>query len=289
MTRAHSVLLLISLVLPGSATAFESTHFGTLAPGASRTTLEDGIDLVTEVVQPGSTVINGTPTAQVLQTSGPDVGSAAFATNDAGGLLFHREFVPGIDGGTLTFSPPAIELPGTFALLDTFSQSDVPVAVTFNAGGGTTVYFDASATVVGIESVTVGAGTFNAVRIDGTNTLSESIGGPIVLSEMITEWWVPHLGTVKSAGASDGEAFLSELQSHNIFLCGDLDENGVVEASDVTLYRQGLTTSFSVSEQARCRTTASSGGCDVTSLVVQRREVEGPLLSPGITNICTLP
>lgn len=79
--------------------------------------------------------------------------------------------------------------------------------------------------------------------------------------------------------------------SHNIGLCGDSSQDGVIAASDVAVYRSALAggTVLNATQLARCATVAPVSACNVRDLVVLRREVSGPLLAPGVSRACKPP
>jgi hypothetical protein len=149
-----------------------------------------------------------------------------------------------------------------------------------------------SGQVVGIETVTVPAGTFTAVRVDTTLTIFGTIQGQFISTTgTSSDWYVRHLFPVKSVGTVDGTPYTSVLTSHNVTLCGDLTQNGVVAESDVALYRSALAGAVTLTapQLARCTTIAPTGPCDVLDLTVLRREVSGPLLAPGVSRACLSP
>lgn len=73
----------------------------------------------------------------------------------------------------------------------------------------------------GLESVTVAAGTFNAMRVDCVTTMSLSLdmqGVPIEMTLSLngTNWYAENIGLVKSASSGQGIESVIELLSYSI-------------------------------------------------------------------------
>jgi len=73
--------------------------------------------------------------------------------------------------------------------------------------------------------------------------------------------------------------------------CGDVDEDGVISASDLSLYRAHLADPTGVPlgavGAARCQVSLDSSGCDLLSAVVLSRRLAVPLREPGIQPACS--
>ena len=73
-------------------------------------------------------------------------------------------------------------------------------------------------------------------------------------------------------------------------LCGDLNNDGVLDAADVDTFRDFLADPdgfpLSLEGQSKCTVIGEEGGCDILDLTIIRRTVEGPNLSPGISQVC---
>jgi len=274
------------------AAAYSSIDFGNLEDGVRLTSRDDGLFAYTEEVQTGTVLVSGVPTKRVRTVDGIYIGDESYLTNDALGFRLHREAYPPPDSDEFLFTTPAVALPGTFTLGQVFGQNDAAVSYIFPGFGTFPMLYDSSAQVIGIETVIVPAGTFTAVRVDNDFTIFGTIDGEFVSTGgPASDWYVRNLGVVKSAGSVDGEPFVTELMSHNVALCGDLTQDGVVAASDVALYRSALAgaATLTATQLGRCTTIAPQGPCDVRDLAVLRREVFGPLLAPGISRACKTP
>lgn len=100
-----------------------------------------------------------------------------------------RLFSGGTLLSTLQYSPAYLILPGNQA---TGSTSTSTSTVTIDGGTGTT--YTKTSTVDGVESVTVPAGTFTALKV--TSVISRSSG----TTTTSVRWWGEGVGLVKSVG-----------------------------------------------------------------------------------------
>ncbi len=290
--RTGLALAVVLALLATDAAAYSSVDFVNLETGTQFVFLEDGAFSTTLAVQSGTVLVNGVATKRVRVVAGIDLGYEEYYTNDALGFRTHRTLEPAPDLDGFLFDTPYVALPGTFELGDSFGQNDAPVTYVYPAFGSFPLQYDVSGQVMGIETVVVPAGTFTAIRVDTTLTTFGTIEGEFIsVSGTTSDWYVRNLLPVRSAGTIDGEPYLSELTSHNVLLCGDLTQNGVIAASDVTIYRSALAGAVALTapQLARCNTIAPGGPCDVRDLAVLRREVSGPLLPPGISRACLAP
>jgi hypothetical protein len=111
---------------------------------------------------------------------------------------------------TNNWSPALPTLPASLATgnTETVTSTLTSSSSTVSCSGPQTVKF----TVIGPESVTVTAGTFNAIKITSTTTINQTCTkGTGSGGSTDTQWFVPGLGTVKSQ-ASTGE--ISQLASY---------------------------------------------------------------------------
>ncbi len=73
-------------------------------------------------------------------------------------------------------------------------------------------------------------------------------------------------------------------------LCGDVDENEVVDTADLALLRAHLAdpiaVPFSSAVKRKCNVIGTLRPCDILDAVVLRRAIEEPLSPPGITRSC---
>ncbi len=106
-----------------------------------------------------------------------------------------------------TTSNEGVTLPGDIQAGDDWSQT---IGMEVSASDQTTNFLlDNTYTAVGYETVTVPAGTFNALKIEQ----STSMGGPEPTIQ--TLWYVQDVGLVKSV-IEVGETYVNELVSYNI-------------------------------------------------------------------------
>ncbi len=130
---------------------------------------------------------------------------ARLTTSNVTGVTLPSNVEPGMNW------PYAIDLAGTLA------QGGLSAQVT----GGVTTEFQA----LGTESVTVPAGTFDAMKVQGTTTIKvaanyHGLSLPITSVVKTTFWFAPGVGWIKSAESGElaGTAVsaITELQSYSI-------------------------------------------------------------------------
>jgi para-nitrobenzyl esterase len=70
--------------------------------------------------------------------------------------------------------------------------------------------------------------------------------------------------------------------------CGDVTDNGIVDAADVALLRSNLAGSaaLSIHGVSKCRVESGSAACDIVDVAVMRRRLATPALGPGISQVC---
>lgn len=76
-----------------------------------------------------------------------------------------------------------------------------------------------SCTAVGIESVTVTAGTFNAMRVDCSTTISITVGASETPTSIVTNnsnWYAENVGLVKTTATGENLNSTTELVSYTI-------------------------------------------------------------------------
>ena len=115
----------------------------------------------------------------------------------------------GSDGGSTmtTTKNEGVSLPGDIQQGDDWSQT---IGVEVSAGNQTMDFtIDTTFSAVGYETVTVPAGTFNALKIEE----SADMGGPN--PTIIYHWYVQNVGPVKSV-IDIGEPVVQELVSYSI-------------------------------------------------------------------------
>ena len=106
-----------------------------------------------------------------------------------------------------TTSNEGVTLPGDIQAGDDWSQT---IGMEVSSSDQTTNFLlDNTYTAVGYETVTVPAGTFNALKIEQ----STDMGGPEPMTQ--TLWYVQDVGLVKSV-IEVGEIYVNELVSYNI-------------------------------------------------------------------------
>jgi hypothetical protein len=138
-----------------------------------------------------------------------DFGS--FSTSDLGGLGTLE--VVGTSGSWLP-SVEALEGGGSWSHEFTTSAAFSAEGFSVDITAETIENFTAG----GVETVSVPAGTFDAIRVDGTTTTTVS-GGPIAIptvSSTQTFWFAPGVGIVRFTSSSEGYTSSGDLTSYSI-------------------------------------------------------------------------
>ncbi len=122
-----------------------------------------------------------------------------------------------------TTSSSGVTLPATIKPGDTWEQA-ITLEGTEDIGGNQIPAkneFTNSCKAVGVESVTVPAGTFDAMRVDCQTNMNITItmaNTPVTtaLKFTTTSWYAENVGAVKTAKTGDGGNSVIELTSYNI-------------------------------------------------------------------------
>jgi hypothetical protein len=200
---------------PPASAQFLATDYAPLQFGAEWTYLEDGVSTLTQRVLDDLEIVNGVPTFVILDVGGEFPGSTLNLTNDSNGLRSHKVFAPGsgdIPNATMIFIPPMTML---HAVVDAGNviNSAGAVNVTFEGFGTFGLSYTATSNVIGLETVTVPLGTFDALRVDGSlRMFGDILGQPFDESSSGSDWYGFGVGPVRST--SDGG--LSELVHTNV-------------------------------------------------------------------------
>ncbi len=181
----------VQITLGGGPTSFPAADLFPIAPNTSWTYQGPGGVPITVTVQPDMVDINGTLTAEFLRSDGRQ----RFWTNDAQGLRFHREL--DLTGTIGTYSPPFPAAQATVTLGDTVSGSGT-IELVVPGQAPQLIPYTSTFTAEAFESVTVPAGTFSAVRTQGTIDF-----GPAGM-RTATVWSAPGLGIVREVDSVDG-------------------------------------------------------------------------------------
>lgn len=116
-------------------------------------------------------------------------------------------------GTVTTTNQDGVTLPNDIQVGDDWSQT-----IAFTAGGGDGSFsgtIETSYKAVGYELVSVPAGTFEALKI--VQTSSMSMAGQHALDTSSNLWYVQGIGNVKTEQiVNQGDPFTSELVSYNI-------------------------------------------------------------------------
>lgn len=147
--------------------------------------------------------LGGAGSAAALSSSGMD---AEFTTSNVQGVTIPANLQPGAQWTN------SFDIQGVMTIAE---------GQTAEASGSVSL----AAQALGLESVSVPAGTFNAMKIELHTTFSitatfQGIGIPVSISGVSTLWYAPGVGMVKStdSGEFSGSSYTSttELQSYSI-------------------------------------------------------------------------
>lgn len=136
----------------------------------------------------------------------------------------------GVSGTFETTDMSGVTFPTQINAGDTWEQSfniQGDIAIASGTTASTTGAVTQSYVAAGIETVTVPAGTFEAMRVDATITfdlqitISSGITVPLTFASDIVNWWVAGVGWVKSDSTAtieggDPIVAFTELESFNI-------------------------------------------------------------------------
>jgi hypothetical protein len=161
-------------------------------------------------------------------------GSKQYFTSDAQGILLHRLFVPrinipgvGIKSVTLTASPAIVLATEGAEIGQTFNSYGNFNAVIPGIGAGLLPY-SASYTVLGYETATVPAGTFETIKLQGAIYQNGD------LSTAVTYYLAKNIGIVKQETVASGSTTVSELQETSVGI-HDLAVTAITPPSKITL------------------------------------------------------
>lgn len=122
----------------------------------------------------------------------------------------------GVNGTFETTDTAGVTFPVHISAGDTWTQTFTIHGDMGLTGAGQAATADGTVTqgytAIGMESVTVPAGTFNAMKIEAVLhfdlqvVLEGGITAPMAFDLVTTNWWVPGVGWVKSDSATSGDA-----------------------------------------------------------------------------------
>ncbi|MCG6899781.1 MAG: hypothetical protein LJE75_07225 [Gammaproteobacteria bacterium] len=168
-----------------------------------RVTGYEGTYNETMTVLPGTTMINGVATKAISYKGSPYGEAFEYWTNDIQGIRVHAAHIPG--EGWLYFEPPMIAANRIMNIGDTVYSSGKARFV-FDFYGTFILDYESHSTVVGMETVTAPAGTYETIRFSNTDRIYGYLVGQWYEDvESGTTWLANYLGTVKSIDEdSDG-------------------------------------------------------------------------------------
>jgi len=206
------ILLLLSqgsVALGGAMTTAEYFPLGNGNSWTYSVTGTQGVFTHSVRVLPGTTIINGVATIAKEHSDG----EIEYFTNDANGIRLHRESDPEI---TLTMVPPIVFARATMNITETVHSTGI-IMVDYPGFWTGTLSYDSTTTLEALETVTVPAGTYEAVKIyNSTRIFGDTPNGRIDETDTDTTWLTRYIGTVKSTSADDEGIDIAVLISTNV-------------------------------------------------------------------------
>ena len=148
----------------------------------------------------GTTPINGVQTKALRILDGPYQGEIEYRTNDANGIRLHGAYLPATEAGpgSVTFDPPVVSANRIIDIGETVNSSGKAV-FTFDNYGTYTLDYESRNTIAGIETVTVPAGTYQAIKITNYSRIYGSIlDEPYEDVSTETTWVAKNIGQIKN-------------------------------------------------------------------------------------------
>lgn len=181
----------------GGNTTYVTSEYFPLGQGDTWTYLYDGLDYDTLTVS-GLETIKGVVAAKIVE----DNGDYQLMTSDSNGVTLYKSYKKEVCGwGHMTFSPAASYTPGALSIGETHSCTSTFTYKECNGRPFTGTVFS-EVTLLGIENVSVPAGTFhNCFKFSITRLLSAPIINFISTYEG-TLWWAKGVGKVKQVGTT---------------------------------------------------------------------------------------
>jgi parallel beta-helix repeat protein len=233
----------------------------------------------TRTVLPGTVTIGGQAT-KVFQD---DNGSINYFSNDSAGIRLHRQFQPDAEIGLrspvdleVTFSPPIVLANATMAVGQTVVSNGTATTNKLPRVGVLTLGYSSSFTVQGFENVTVPAGSFEAVKLQG----SVNVGGDVV-SE--TLYLVKNIGVVKLIDTSEGITETAELVATNVTVPSVFVSSTAVNFGDVPSGNQSALQTVNVGNDGTADLTIGTitlGGSDPSEFSKTSDNCSGQTLVP---------
>ena len=170
-------------------------------------TIKTFVPSETQITSNNTEVVNST----IVNIINFDDNSRINFTNDQDGLREHRNVEE--NGDTLTLSPPAKYLNAQPMLNDVITSTGT-ATFDFSELGLFNYSYTHFASVIGYETVTVPHGTYNALRVDTTLSITGTSNGiPLNINNSGTDWYVGGIGIVKATVTENLITETSELES----------------------------------------------------------------------------
>lgn len=157
----------------------------------------------TFAVLPGTTLINNIPTKGIQVFGGPDNLGIEYWTNDSEGIRVHGGYTPitEIGSGSVVFEPPMHTAKREMNIGETVYSSGKAI-MNFSGYGTFILDYESNFTVLGTETVTVPAGTYETFKFGGSyRTFGFILGQYFDFTVSDTRWLAKYIGPVKETYA----------------------------------------------------------------------------------------
>jgi PKD repeat protein len=226
------------------AETFSASEYFPLESGMSWNYQQNGLSY-TQSVLPGNEYINGIATKAVILSEPGYSDSTVNYSNNETGIIEHKEYYPnafyfegvGYVDLTIILTPPIKIVNATATIGETINSSGT-ANLTFSGVGTFPLNYNSTSKIVQFENITVPLGSFIAVKIQWSLTISGYIDGEYITSTGTNILWLAkYVGIVKSIFIEDGFQSTSELVTINFkpFLSADFTVNQTTGVPQQTL------------------------------------------------------
>ena len=177
-----------------------------------------GVYQETDTVLPGTTLINGIQTKEIINTGTPDGDVYLYRSNDAHGIKTHAEYLPlsNIPPTWLIYKPPLILANATMNI-GQIINSNGEAKFIIDGYGTFILNYELTIKLESIETVVVPAGTYEAVKLSYSDRIYGYLLGEWFDFRSTEENWVAkYVGWVKGVYQDSDGIETRELISTNV-------------------------------------------------------------------------
>jgi len=199
------------------ASTYKTAEYFPIAQGDTWTYKDEKGEQFTHTVS-GTETINGVVATKGVKADWKGIDYWLF-TSDDNGIFLYKEYYSEFSGwwSQSVYVPPFQRLPGEVSIGKTYTLEDLTKYYTDSTAASLTANISGEVTVMGIESITVTAGTFtNCLKLKFKGNLTSSDGRHTELSDF-TDWYAKSVGLVKETGqttnTNDGQVEIGPMYS----------------------------------------------------------------------------